>query len=246
MSRVTRADDARRAAVRPARLLRRSLCACLLFVGSAAQAQFGASVGVESDYRFRGVSLSDGQPDLRLSLAYDHGGGAFAGASATRVEFVRGRHAVQWLGYAGYVTRASSDLSVELGVTSSTFSGNRRYDYTELFTGLLSERWSVRAYYAPDYFGFGRATAYVELDANTPLTPRLRLFGHAGALRALRSPAGDERGKTRTDLRVGLGFGVLPSIDVQLSWVTATRAGLDVTEYGTSRNAWVLGVTASF
>ena len=89
----------------------------LLACGSA-QAQFSASVGVESDHRFRGVSLSDGEPDLRLSVAYDHASGVFAGASATRVEFMLGRHSVQLLGYAGYVTRGPIDLNAEVGATT--------------------------------------------------------------------------------------------------------------------------------
>ena len=224
----------------------RLLWTCALLVSGAARAQFGASIGVESDNRFRGVSLSDGQPDLRLSLAYDHESGAFAGASATRVEFMRGHHALQLLGYAGVVMRMTPGLSAELGVTSSTFSGNTRYDYTEVFAGVLSERWSLRAYYAADYFGFGQATAYVELDAHAPLTPQLRLFGHAGALTALNGVAIDDRRRTRTDLRVGLGFAVAPSVDVQLAWVGATRGGPYVVEYGTRRNTAVLGVQLSF
>jgi uncharacterized protein (TIGR02001 family) len=227
-------------------LARCALWACSLLAGGAAHAQFGVSVGVESDNRFRGVSLSDGQPDLRLSLSYDHDSGAFAGATATRVEFMRGRHSTQLLGYAGYVTRVTPGLGVEAGVTSSTFSGNARYDYTEIFAGVLSERWSLRAYYAPDYFGFGQATAYVEVDANAPLTPRLRLFGHVGALSALGGLAADAPSRTRTDLRVGLGFGALPSVDVQLAWVTATRGGPYVVEYSTRRNTFVLSALASF
>jgi uncharacterized protein (TIGR02001 family) len=226
-------------------LARCALWACSLLAG-AAHAQFGVSVGVESDNRFRGVSLSDGHPDLRLSLSYDHDSGAFAGATATRVEFMRGRHSTQLLGYTGYVTRVTPGLGVEAGVTSSTFSGNARYDYTEIFAGVLSERWSLRAYYAPDYFGFGQATAYVEVDANAPLTPRLRLFGHVGALSALGGLAADAPSRTRTDLRVGLGFGALPSVDVQLAWVTATRGGPYVVEYSTRRNTFVLSALASF
>ena len=224
----------------------RLLWACALLVSAAARAQFAASIGVESDNRFRGVSLSDGQPDLRLSLAYDHDSGVFAGASATQVEFMRARRALQLLGYAGVVMRLTPDLSAELGVTSSTFSGNTRYDYTEVFAGLLSERWSLRTYYAADYFGVDQATSYIEFDAHAPLTSRLRLFGHAGALTALRGAAIDDSHRTRTDLRIGLGFAAAPSVDVQLAWVGATRGGPYVVEYGTRRNTVVVGALVSF
>jgi len=227
-------------------MTRHALLACCLLVGGAAQAQFGASIGVESDYRFRGVSLSDGRPDLRLSVAWDHASGVFAGASVTGVEFTRGRRTVQWLGYVGVVKRMTPELGAEVGVTGSTFGGDTRYDYSEAFVGLSAERWSLRAYYAPDYFGFRQATAYLELDANVPLAPRWRLLGHAGALAAVSGPTDDGRSQVRTDARIGIGLNAWPSVDMQLAWVTATRGGPYVVDYGTRRNTWVLGATASF
>ncbi len=217
-----------------------------LLVSGAAQAQFGGGIGIESDSRFRGVSLSDGRPDLRLSLSYDDDSGVFAGAAATRVEFMRGRHALQVLGYAGYVTRVTPGLGVEFGVTSSTFIGSTRYDYSEVFAGVSNEHWSMRAYYAPRYFGFEQATVYVELGANTALMPRLRAFGHAGALMILGGMAGEGERKSRTDLRVGLGFDAAAALDVQLAWVTATRGGPYVVEYGARRSTFVLSAQASF
>ena len=227
-------------------VLRRVGLVCGLLVASVARAQLGISAGVESDYRFRGVSLNDAQPDLRLSLAYDHASGVFAGASATQVQFVPGRRSVQLLGYAGYVMHVTPEIGAEIGLTSSTFSGDTRYDYSEAFVGLSGERWGLRVYYAPDYFGFDQRTVYVELDANAPLAARWRAFAHVGALTALGGIAFDERSRTRTDLRVGVGFTALPAVDVQLAWITATQGGPYVVEYGTRRSSWVLGVIASF
>jgi uncharacterized protein (TIGR02001 family) len=217
-----------------------------LLGGGAAHAQFSASIGIESDHRFRGVSLSDGQPDANLSVAYDHASGVFAGASATRVEFMRGRRSVQLLGDVGVATRLSSELNAELGLTSSSFSGNARYNYSEAFVGVSGERWSLRAYWAPNYFGFDQTTAYLELDANLPLQPRLRVFGHVGALTTLHGVQSDDRSSTRLDARVGLGVSALASLDVQLAWVAATRSGPYVVEYGNRRNTWVLSAVASF
>ena len=226
--------------------MQRALWACALLVGAQARAQFGASVGIESDYRFRGVSLSDGRPDGRLSVSYDHDSGAFAGATATQVEFTRGRHSTQLLGYAGLVVRATPELSGEFGVARSTFTRDARYDYSEVFAGAVSERWSLRAYYAPDYFGFGRATTYLELDANAPLATKWRVFGHVGALTAHGSGAIEDQRRTRVDVRFGVGLSVTESVDVQLAWVGASRGGPYVVEYNTRREALVLGVLASF
>jgi uncharacterized protein (TIGR02001 family) len=217
-----------------------------LLVSGAAQAQFGGGIAIESDNRFRGVSLTDGRPDLRLSLSYDHDSGVFAGAAATQVEFMRGRHALQLLGYAGYATRVTPELGAEVGVTTSTFSGNTRYNYSEVFAGISNERWSVRAYYAPRYFGFDQATVYLEFGANAALNPRLRAFGHVGALMTSGGIAGEDGRRTRSDLRVGLGFSAAAAVDVQLAWVTATRGGPYVVEYGGRRSSFVLSAQASF
>jgi uncharacterized protein (TIGR02001 family) len=236
----------RRAAPPRSPLVRQLIWAGSLLVSGAAQAQFGGGIAIESDNRFRGVSLTNGRPDLRLSVSYDHDSGVFAGAAATQVEFMRGRHALQLLGYAGYVMRVTPELSAEIGVTSSTFSGNTRYDYSEIFAGVSNERWSMRAYYAPRYFGFDQATVYLEFGANTLLTPRLRAFGHVGTLMTLGGIAGEDGRRTRSDLRVGLGFGAAAAIDVQLAWVTATRGGPYVVGYGTRRSSFVLSAQASF
>jgi len=222
--------------------------ACLLAFSGASNAQFGASLGVESDARFRGISLSGGRPDLRLSLSYDHASGVYAGVSATRAEFLRDRPTLQWLVDAGRAFRLSPELGGEFGFTrtASVSLESRRYDYTELFAGLSGERWSARAYYAPNYFGFDQATVYIELDAHAPLTTRLRLFGHLGALSAVSGSDAGDHPRTRGDLRVGLGIGLMPSTDVQLAWVGATRGGPYVVEYSRRRSTWLLSALVSF
>jgi uncharacterized protein (TIGR02001 family) len=225
----------------------------LLLIGSAAQAQLGASVALDSDYRSRGVSLSQGRPDARLSLAYDHPSGAYAGALLTRAELSAGRRSAQLLGYAGVVTRTRFGPSWEAGLSASHFGGDARYDYGEVFAGLLDERWSLRAYYSPDYFGFRQQTAYAEFDAHLALTPQMRLFGHAGALTVLHGHAADDASpgdpprqrRTRVDLRAGVGFSVA-AFDVQLAWVGVGRGGPYLAEYATRRAGWVLGAAVSF
>ena len=72
------------------------------------------------------------------------------------------------------------------------------------------------------------------------------MFGHVGALTAVSAPTDDGRDRMRTDVRIGIGFSALPSVDVQLAWVTATRGGPYVVDYGARRSTWVLGATASF
>ena len=53
-------------------------------LSSSVLAQLGASVALDSDYRFRGVSLSGSHPSESLALDYDSADGTYAGASLSR------------------------------------------------------------------------------------------------------------------------------------------------------------------
>jgi uncharacterized protein (TIGR02001 family) len=227
-------------------LIRRALGPVALLLAGAAQAQLGATVGVESDYRFRGVSLSDSKPAWRLTVNHDFASGAYAGASATRVELARGDRYSQLVGYAGYVTRPLDGRSLEFGASFSHFTGDASYDYLEAYAGLLAERWSLRIHYAPDYFGRGVQVAYADANAHWPLNDRVRLFGHAGALVPVagRSFGADDK-RTRFDLRMGIGLNA-SAFDVQLAWVQASRGGPYPAVYGGRRSAWQLSALLSF
>ena len=226
--------------------VRAALAPIALLLGGAAQAQLGATLSVESDYRFRGVSLSDSKPAWRLTLNHDFVSGAYAGASATRVELARGDHYSQVVGYAGYVTRPVDGRSLEFGASFSHFTGDTSYDYLEAYAGLLAERWGLRVHYAPDYFGRGVQATYVDATAHWPLNESVRLFGHAGALVPLagRSFGPDDR-RTRVDLRLGIGA-TAGSFDLQLAWVGASRGGPYPAVYAGRRGTWQLSALLSF
>jgi uncharacterized protein (TIGR02001 family) len=201
-------------------------------------------VGADSDYRFRGVSLSDSKPILRATLNYDAPGGWYAGASATRVELTHDDRYTQVLPYAGYVVRFDEARRLEFGASFSHFTGDSSYDYAEAYVGLLADRWSARVYYAPNYFGRQVRSAYAELNAHTLLNESARLFGHIGALSPLERIDADS-GKTRIDLRIGLGL-ALRDLDLQLAWVAATRGGPYPAVYGGRRTAFVASASISF
>jgi uncharacterized protein (TIGR02001 family) len=221
--------------------LRVALAAIGSMLAASACGQVSGSVSVESDQRFRGVSLSDGKPDLRLSLAYDAPNGWYSGASATGVELERGSRQLELLGYAGHVWRAGVGLHWELGVTAAHFSGGTRYDYQEVFAGLLAERWSARVYYSPDYYSAGIPTVYAELNAGVPLAATLRAFGHVGALSRLRGSAQ----RTRVDVRAGLAH-ARDAWELQLAWHGIGRDGSYPTTYERQRAGWVLSASYSF
>jgi conserved hypothetical protein, proteobacterial len=207
-------------------------------------AQVSSSVALDSDYRYRGVSLSNSKPSVRLTLNYDAPQRWYAGASATRAALL-GREAYsQVLGYAGWVSSAVDGRSVEIGIDGSHFAGISGYDFAEAYVGLLANDWSARAYYAPNYYGRHVGVGYLELNAHVPLDERARLFAHVGALASLGAVAAGA-GRTRSDVSVGAGF-VVRGWDLHLAAVAATRGGPYPAVFDGRRAAVVAGVSFSF
>jgi uncharacterized protein (TIGR02001 family) len=215
-------------------------------------AQLGATVGFDSDYRFRGVSLSDSKPSLRLTVNHDVETGAWAGtylgASLTRAA-VRDDTYVQTTAYAGYVTRPSDGRSLEVGLNASHFSGEASgYDYAELYAGVLAPQWSLRLSYSPDYFGRRVRTLYADTSAHHMLAEGTRLFGHVGVLLPIGGAGrreGPDTDRARTDVRVGIGW-TLQALDLQLAWAAATSGGPFPAVYAGRRSTWLLSATYSF
>ena len=212
---------------------------------TAASAQLSGSIAVQSDYRFRGVSLSDGKPDARASIGYDGASGVYGGASLTTVELEPIQRRPQWLAYVGIVRPGLFGLNWEVGVTTTHFDGDSRYDYSELFGGVIGERWSVRLYASPNYFGMRERSTYAEFNGSVPLAESTRAFGHAGVLTRWEHalPAGAQR--TRWDASVGLGIAVR-AVDLQLAWHAVGRGDLYAAPYEQDHGRWVLSAIYAF
>jgi uncharacterized protein (TIGR02001 family) len=188
----------------------------------------GVSVGLQSDYLYRGRTLSDGRPALTLNASYDHRSGLYAGGALTAQQTRRdGMEIINRVAYAGYVARPKTGPAWDLGVTNSHVVdyrfGERTFDYSEAYAGLLTDHVSLRVYYAPDYYDSGIRTLYTDLGAAIRPTQDMRLFGHVGAL----TPVGGRRGpgarRTRYDFSAGVARRVR-SWEFSLSWARVAPA----------------------
>jgi uncharacterized protein (TIGR02001 family) len=218
----------------------------LLVACGAAFAQVGGNIAFLSDDRYRGVSLSDGQPTLRLSVGYDAPEGWFAGASLTGVTLGRAQRQLELLGYAGYAGRLSDRLGWEAGAIAVHYGAVARYDYAEGFAGLTGEKWNLRLHYSADYFGSGARTVYGEFNVGWPLSPMVRATGHVGALVQVGGVVPLEGDRQTLDGSVGLAVG-RDAWEVRLEWVTGGRSVLYPTAYGRSASgALVLSASLAF
>ena len=213
----------------------------VLALPAGARAEWGGSVAVESDARFRGISLTDERPAARVTLGYDHASGGYAGASLGNVAFEgRGRYPAL-LGYAGITGAAAAGWRWDAGATYWHVAGMSRYDYAEAYAGVLGERWSARLFVSPDYYGGGARTAYVELDAGWPFAAGWRVAAHVGVLRRIDVGGAGARTDGRVSAAVQVG-----AVELQFAWVGVTTGGPYVASYDQRRSTLVASAAFAF
>lgn len=220
----------------------------LALVSVAASAQISGSVSLVSNYRFRGVTLSENKPAAQLGVAYDDALGWYAGAFGSTVEFAApvGR-GVQVVPFAGYAWRTRAGTSWEIGADYSAFTGiARNYDYPEVYAGVAAGNLSARVYYSSRYFGHDSPAVYAEVNAAEPLLDRVRLLLHAGVIGTRNATAYYAQSARVFDARVGIAVDFDP-FSVQLSWVgiSSASAGYGIT-HARSRNGPLLTLLYPF
>jgi uncharacterized protein (TIGR02001 family) len=197
-------------------------------------------VSAVSDYRFRGITLSDDAPAAQAALLYDFSSGLYVGGFASTVrlapDFTTG---LQALGLVGYALRGPGNVSWDVGALYTDFSKPGGLGYSDFYVGAAATEWSVRLSYSPRYFGQSYSATYVELNL-TPFsegkwTPLL----HLGWLAQNAAPPYVPR--SRWDGRIGLAYN-FEVVTLQLSWVAASNTGSEA--YGQRKSTWVLRATA--
>ncbi len=221
-----------------------------LLCPSPAIAQFAASASVSSDDRFRGRSLSDGQPVATTNISYDWSSGFYAGVSVTGVAT---RHSgARFLGsqqFVGYARRIGSGYSLDFGLTNSTyshyFSGGYNADYTELYAGLISTHISAHIHYSPNYFSHSVSAVYADLDGVIEPVATVRLNAHVGLLDQTSGPLSLPGDRTHFDWRLGISkeFGRL---DLHAAWTGGSPRQDYYSGRLHGRTALTAGATFSF
>jgi uncharacterized protein (TIGR02001 family) len=171
----------------------------LLLVPAAASAQGGeqtaqatgldvsGGITLLSDYRFRGISRSDGDPALQAQLTATLPNGLYAGGRGTTLKgFANGADAELDL-YAGYAATLGLGTSLDVGIMSYVFPGGRGASvyvepYASLSHTLGPVEATVGAKYAPAQRAIGDEDSlylFGEVEAGIPATP-LTLTAQAG------------------------------------------------------------------
>jgi len=153
----------------------------LLSAGVAFADGFGGSVGVVSDYVFRGVSLSDNHAGVQATGEYK-AGGLLVGVAANSTDSSSG-DGVELMALASYTFPITKTLSGEVGVTHYNYPGVSGTNTTEvsaagnLNLGKIGAQ--LKTSYSNDYFGKNSAW-YTEANVGYALPYSMTLVGHIG------------------------------------------------------------------
>lgn len=244
--------------------IRRVFAAVVVIVlgaSTAAQAQLAVNATIESDFRLRGVSLTNGKPDATLGVSYDHDSGLYGGVSGVAGEGARGGvQGIGYIAYLGYAARTNAGPTLDFGVTNSSITDNLnppptyigpkytyKYDarYSEAYFGVIDHNVSARLYYSPNYLSRGLETVYADLSSAIRPADWWRLFGHVGVLTPIGGSALRNGGREQFDARIGAAVTFGPG-EVQLAW-TGTTPEIDYpVGYRQKRQAVVLSVSGFF
>ena len=120
-------------------------------------ADVSGSVGVDSDYFWRGVSQNNGDPATSLSLEYQ-GDGFYVGTWASDVNFA-GDKDYEFDFYAGYALAVTDAVSVDVGLIHYTYD-TLKADLDEIYINVGVNNFSLS--HARDIDNGGRAFTQVE------------------------------------------------------------------------------------
>jgi len=141
-----------------------------------------ANVGLYSDYVFRGISQTGGQPAIQGGFDYAHSSGFTLGTWASNVGWIEDFQGyasgnVEIDLYAGYGGSIGEDISYSLGAIQYMYpgaeAGATKGDTTEIYASMGWKWLTVKySYYLSDeVFGFAnaRGSDYLDLSVSLPI-----------------------------------------------------------------------------
>ena len=155
-----------------------------------AAAQYSASLTLTSDYVWRGVSQTLGDPAVQGSFDYEHNSGLYAGVWASNVDFfdpsAPGASVADddnadleldlWLGYAG---ETRGGIGWDVGVMGYFFPGARAElleDSEEVYAGISYSFLSVQV-----FRDFDNKTTYIAAGVEWEATDTISLKARVGS-----------------------------------------------------------------
>jgi uncharacterized protein (TIGR02001 family) len=224
------------------------------------ESTLGYNVGVVSEYRYRGLAQTKGDPALQGGVDYAHASGLYVGAWGSSIKWIKdagsdAKGPVELDLYGGYKFEAAG-LAYDVGYLRYEYVGNT-YTKTggvnantdEVYGAVTAGPATLKYSYAfSDLFGFtnSKGSTYWDLSATFDLGNGYALVPHAGRQAVAKNAA-----YSYTDIALTLnkdfGEGLVGSVSA-ISTNGKGKAAFEsvVSKYDTAKNALVVGVKYSF
>lgn len=168
----------------------------LLGVATATQAGVTSTWTATSDYDFRGITQTAGDPALQASIDYAHPSGWYVGAWASNLKFGVDEAAtglddpkIETDVYTGFTKTLDSGFSYDVGGVFYGYPEEDTFNYYEIYAGVgMTTKDGIsfkgKLFYSPDFGGDatpGNTSAeYFSADLGIPLPQNFSLSLHAG------------------------------------------------------------------
>lgn len=237
-----------------------ALAALALTAGTTAFAQVAYNVGVVSEYRYRGLSQTNGDPAVQGGADYAHSSGFYAGAWATNISWIKDSGAkdssLELDLYGGY-KGAMGAVGYDVGYLRYEYLGNKLGDVTGFKNANTDEAYAALTYgpatlkysYAfSNLFGTAdsKGSSYIDLSATFDLGKGFSLTPHVG-MQDFKSNNGTNNDiYDYTDYALTLGKDFGGGYTGSLSYITVDQKTDGTWARNLSKDQVILGVKYSF
>ena len=208
--------------------------------------EVSGNVAVVTDYRFRGVSLSAGDPAIQGGIDIAHSSGFYVGTWGSSIDGGPLYGEMELDFYGGWSGAVASGLDADIGVIYYAYPANDfgPAEYVEFYGSLGTQLGPVAASlgvaYAPDQDSLGNSDnlyVYTAFEAGIPETP-ITLSAHVGYTDGVLAPdllAGGVDG-SGFDYSIGASGSVLGGLGLGVQYI-----GTDGTEVAGLTDDTVVG-----
>ena len=256
--------------------LKSKLLLALLATSSAAFAQTAPAapevtynVGVVSQYRYRGLAQTKGQPALQGGVDYANASGYYAGAWASQIQWIKDSSnnpsGVNYSGnteldlYGGYKFE-SSGVAYDVGFLRYQYVGNdlgkstiySNANTNEVYAAATAGAYTFKYSYAlSTLFGTpsSKGSDYFDLSANYDMGNGITLTPHIGR-QIVTGPGAGSGGLSYTDgsltVAKDLGNGLSATAAAIVTNAKSTAFNSNSTSYATGKSAVVIGLKYGF
>lgn len=159
--------------------------ALLAVTGAAVGGNVSATVGVVSDYDFRGISQTLNDPAFQMGLTYTSDTGVYYGLWGSNVDFGDNL-------YGSEIDRPSTELDVfvgfsgekvvgyDLGIIYYSYPNAGELNTPEVYGGITKGPMSAKIWYSWDFGGSGESGVYSEVNFNVPMAEGFSFLTHLG------------------------------------------------------------------